>query len=229
MSGRKRCQNPLVASTWAVHAPDGVTGGIPLGRHQAVDNVRSQRRNRQETQLANHALELLPLAIAVVDAKLRLHYWNPQAAAFLDVSPLLAQQAPLLTDILEAVDSLSLQQRDRLLEFCSSRIAADDRAEPDTSLGLSLARGNRIQVQLRGLGAGRWMLIIDNRQTMPAGVHDAKDAWLDALTGLSNRRHFSEALKDLISGAGRQPDHALLMINLDRFQESQRHIWLCNR
>jgi diguanylate cyclase (GGDEF)-like protein len=41
---------------------------------------------------------------------------------------------------------------------------------------------------------------------------------LDALTGLSNRRHFSDALRDAIQEAGPDTRHAVVMIDLDGFK-----------
>ena len=53
----------------------------------------------------------------------------------------------------------------------------------------------------------------------PAQVtQSAGDAMLDALTGLSNRRHFNGALRDMVQEAGADTRHAVLMIDLDRFK-----------
>jgi diguanylate cyclase (GGDEF)-like protein len=41
---------------------------------------------------------------------------------------------------------------------------------------------------------------------------------LDALTGLSNRRHFNDMLRDVGQEAGPGAQHAVLLIDLDRFQ-----------
>ena len=50
------------------------------------------------------------------------------------------------------------------------------------------------------------------------GRRTAGDAWLDSLTGLSNRRHFNQVLRTLVDNATPESRHALLMIDLDRFK-----------
>ena len=50
------------------------------------------------------------------------------------------------------------------------------------------------------------------------GAGQGGDAWLDSLTGLSNRRHFNQVLRTLVDNATPESRHTLLMIDLDRFK-----------
>ena len=67
------------------------------------------------------------------------------------------------------------------------------------------------------------MLVIDDGKMAAGGrqagaTQMAEIAWLDPLTGLSNRRHFNRVLRDLVDNAPLRTKHALLMIDLDRFK-----------
>ena len=184
----------------------------------AASRTAARRRDRQEARLSGIVLDQLPLAVAVFDAELRLQYWNLRTATLLGVPPMLAHETPPLAEMLAGARSLAPPQRDRLTAFCKAQVSAGVQADPDTLLRLSLSRSNRLLVQVRGLGAGQWMLVIDDRKAAPAGANDVTDAWLDALTGLSNRRHFNIALKNAVAEADDATRHALLMIDLDRFK-----------
>ena len=166
-------------------------------------------------------LAQLPVAVAAVDADMRLCYWKEQAAALFGVPPMMAAQAPHLAEILGGVANLTRTQRDRIVALATSHIAAGDRTEPLACLRLSLSRERRVAIDMRGMGSGRWMLVIDVG-SMPMAVsqssRDTEDAWLDALTGLSNRRHFNQVSRDLVDNAHPGTRFAMLMIDLDRFK-----------
>ena len=68
-------------------------------------------------------------------------------------------------------------------------------------------------MQVHGLGFGRWMVVLDEGM-INARVAGTTDAWVDALTGLSNRRSFTETLRDRLETGART---AVLLIDLDRF------------
>jgi diguanylate cyclase (GGDEF)-like protein len=64
------------------------------------------------------------------------------------------------------------------------------------------------------------MLVVDDgklaTETGPAAPI-AGDAWRDALTGLGNRRHFNEILRETLDDATSENQHAILLLDLDRF------------
>jgi diguanylate cyclase (GGDEF)-like protein len=207
-----------VRQPWAMRAPDGLAGGVKLS---PPDRSHSRSRSGTKNGLATSVLAQLPLAVAVIDADTRLHYWNEKAAELFGVPPVLAAEHPLLAGILAGVAKLTPAQRDRIAAFSARHVAARDRTEPDSYLRLSLGREHRIIIQVRAFGAGRWMLLIDDgRMTVAPGKSaiGAGDAWIDALTGLGNRRQFNQACLDLVDSAGRDTRHAVLMIDLDRFK-----------
>jgi diguanylate cyclase (GGDEF)-like protein len=199
-------------------APDGLAGGAepsPLRRGAP------RGRGGADARLANAVIAHLPLAIAVIDAKSRLSFWNEQAAILFGVPPLMAATAPHLSDMLTKVAGLTPGQRDQIAEFCATHIAAGDRTEPESWLRVSRGRNSRLTIQVRGIGMHRWMLVIDNG-TMASGragaMQGGGDASLDPLTGLSNRRHFNQVLRTLVDEATTESKHSLLMIGLDQFK-----------
>ena len=202
---------------------DRLAGGRPAFR---PNQGLSVARARADRRLADKVLGLLPLGVAVIDAERRLLFWNEQAALLFGAPPLLAAGMPPLSEILAGVRDLTARQRDGIATFAAARIAAGDRAEPESCLRISLRRDHRLVIQLRPIGSGRWMLVIDDgRLAVTAGPNGAADggvAWLDPLTGLHNRRHFNQVLRDLAetdcSGGGQSIGHTVLTIDLDRFK-----------
>ncbi|MDR3529792.1 MAG: sensor domain-containing diguanylate cyclase [Rhodopila sp.] len=206
--------------TRAVRTPDGLAGGVSSTQENKAGRQSTRGRYGARDWLANDVLGHLPLAVAVIDAASRLLFWNERAAGLFGVPSLMAAEKPALGPILAGVPNLTPRQRDRVLGFASASIAAGNQAEPDSCLRLSLGPDRRIAIQARGLGAGRWMLVIDEGKTFAAaspGRSVARDAWLDALTGLGNRRHFNQVLREALDNATPETHHAVLMIDLDRF------------
>jgi diguanylate cyclase (GGDEF)-like protein len=185
-------------------------------------NGASGGRGRAGLRLVNTVLGLLPLGVAVIDADQRLLFWNEQAAMLFGAPPMMAAEAPLLGQILSGIATLIPQQLDGILAFAAAAIAAGDRTDPESCLRISLGRGHRIAIQLRGIGSGRWMLLIDDGKLAVAAGRNGQGpggvAWLDALTGLSNRRHFNQVLRDRVDSAAPDSGLTLLMIDLDRFK-----------
>jgi diguanylate cyclase (GGDEF)-like protein len=204
--------------SWAMYAPDGLAGGMAQSKRPGSD---LRGRPGITVGLANAVLAQLPLAVAVIDAESRLLYWNEPAASLFGVPPMMAADMPHLAEILAGVANLTKPQRARFVAFVATEIAAPDRAEPDTCLRVSMGRERRINLQVRKLATGRWMLVIDEgRMTAVSSQNGAGhgDAWLDALTGLSNRRHFNEVLRGRVENASPETRLAMLMIDLDRFK-----------
>ncbi|HQT76664.1 MAG: hypothetical protein B7Z80_21160 [Rhodospirillales bacterium 20-64-7] len=196
-------------------APEPVSGG-PAG---TAVRPKAERYDRIRGRLADAALSYLPLAIAVIDRDLRLLYWNAQAAALWGLPPLLAAERPGLADVVAGLAILSAGQRSRLIDFCADHIRLGDRVEPDSRLRLASGRDRRLAVQVRGMGRGTWMVTINDSKTEGIAEprlpdHGGTDAWLDALTGIANRRHLHQALQALPADAR----SVLLLIDVDDFQ-----------
>ena len=199
---------------WAMREPDGLTSGVAISRP-------SRNPIGTKSRLAATVLTHLPLGVAVIDAGSRLLYWNEHAGQFFGIPPLMAAECPTLTSVLAGVSDLNPGQRERIQSFCESHIEAGDRTGPDSCLRLSLGRQRRIAMQMRGIGYNRWLITIDEGKTAVAAgsaVNGPEDAWLDALTGLSNRHHFNKVARDLFETPGAAIRHALLLIDLDGFK-----------
>ncbi len=191
------------------YAPDGLAGATqPTVRRPA----------RLTVGIANALLVQLPLAIAIVDADLGVHYWNEAAADLFGLPPAMAVDTPPLTDILASMPHLLPNQRDRIAAFVRDAMEASNRGEPKSFLRVSLGRDRRVGLQVRGIDARKWMLIIDDGRMFGTSARSQGghgDAWLDPLTGLSNRRHFNQMLREMTEASA---SVALLMIDLDRFK-----------
>lgn len=207
----------MLREVWAKSASDSLGAGPKTkpGRRQSASRGRSAER------MANAVLGRLPLGIAVIDLDMRLLFWNEQAAGLFGIPPLMAAAHPLLADVLAGIPNLTQQQRDRIVDFSATHIEAGDRTEPESYLRLSLGRDQRFAFQIRGIGSHRWMLVIDDGKMASAisrnGTTRGEDAWLDPLTGLSNRRHFNQVLDQYTEDAASDAQHTLLLIDLDRF------------
>jgi diguanylate cyclase (GGDEF)-like protein len=179
-----------------------------------------RRPGRLTAGVANALLAQLPLAVAIVDIDLGLHYWNDAAADLFGLPPLAAVDVPHLTEILASIPHLLPLQRDRIATFVKGEMEASNRGEAESFLRVSLGRERRLGLRVRGIGARRWMLLIDEGRVFGAAGRSQAghgDAWLDPLTGLSNRRHFNQVLRDMTENASAASNQALLMIDLDRF------------
>ena len=211
-------ETETVPGPWAIDAPDGLQAPADVKLPAAS---RSRPRSRMTVGLANAMLAQLPLALAVISDEMRLLYWNEYAGALFAIPPMLAEAMPPLSELLSAAASLSQHQRDAIVAFVTEQIAAGDRADPGSCLRLSTGREARLSFQVSGLGGRRWMLMADDGTRLaqtPASAAAPGDAWLDALTGLSNRRHFNEASRVMIDAASPGTRCAILMIDLDRFK-----------
>jgi diguanylate cyclase (GGDEF)-like protein len=212
-----REQEFVVREPLAMEPPEALMGGIP---HLMAPISPPQHRDRIGDGLARKILARLPLAVAVFNADTILSFWNERASLLFGAPPLMAAERPTLAQMLARVASLTQPQRDRIVAFTAAHIAAGDRAEPNGCLRLSLGRRRRIAVEVHGLGAGRWMVVFDDGKVTAAGnpaASGSTDAWLDSLTGLSNRRHYNDMLQAALDNATVDTSQAVMLIDLDGF------------
>jgi diguanylate cyclase (GGDEF)-like protein len=194
--------------------PDGLSAGLASMKDVRKRTGRTPEASAQ-IRLAAKALDHLPMAVAVLDRRLALRYWNLHAATLFGMPPLMEAAQPFLADVLRNARHLTPRQIGRVEAFCEEIIAGSDATQPDAWLRLTLGRQNRVAMKLVALGGDRWLLGIEDlipaEQTVPAGG----DAMVDALTGLHNRRHFNQALGDTLADTLAKP--TVLLIDLDRF------------
>jgi diguanylate cyclase (GGDEF)-like protein len=188
-------------------APDEVADGVPK---------RPKSGRYDQTRLADRVLAYLPQAVAVFDQDMRLLFWNAHAAALWGMPPHMAAERPTVADAIAATVGLAPAQRERLVDFCADHIRRGDGVPPDTWLRLTIGRTRRFTVQIHGMGRGIWMMTLADSSTLH-GVDRSRpgDAWLDALTGLRNRRQFEALLHD----APEQGGGAVLLLDIDGLQK----------
>lgn len=202
--------------TTAVSALDGLSVGVQPRTASGVPPrpATPRRRRLPGSNLASQVLEHLPVAVMVLDAKVQLRHWNRQAVTLLDAPPVMAEAAPALADMLSRSHALTVPHRDAILRFCQEQIPGNG-LEPDSVMRLTYGRDGRLLLRLRGFGEDRWLLLIDDQP--PTLQFDGPETWLDALTGLSNRRGFRTALEDHLTLAGTDGNFCVMLIDLDRF------------
>jgi diguanylate cyclase (GGDEF)-like protein len=188
------------------------------GRPGGAKRRPSRAGNAARVRLAAKALDLLPLSVAVIGRNLRLHYWNMHCAELLNLPFILEADPPTFTEALGAAKRATPRQLERISEFCAHIMAGNERAEPSSWLRVSLSRHHRVAFKLHPIGGDRWLLGIEDLHTTGQTQAAASDAMIDALTGLSNRRHFNETLRDVIRVADSDTHHAVVVIDLDRFK-----------
>jgi diguanylate cyclase (GGDEF)-like protein len=211
-------QASVVREPSDTQAPHEASGG---NCHPRPLKAVSLRRGRVGEGIARRVLARLPLSVAVIDANADLSFWNEQASTLFGCPPLMAAERPSLAEMLARIRNLTQPQRDRIVTFALAHIEAGDQTGPDGCLRLSLGRASHMAIQIHGLAKGQWMLIFDDGKVTAAGnaiTHAPGDAWLDSLTGLSNRRHFNQMLRRAIDCATAETHQAVLLIDLDRFR-----------
>jgi diguanylate cyclase (GGDEF)-like protein len=198
--------------------PDGLTGGLATVHDPGTKPPRSRAGLTTQLRLAARVLDHLPSAVAVLDRHLRLQYWNLHAAGLFNLPPMMQVDAPDLSDALQAGGRLTARQIERITDFCAGVIDASAHPDPTAWLRVSLGRQHRIAFKLHSLGGGRWILGIEELHPASPHIQAGGDAMIDALTGLSNRRHFNEVLENIVRAADPGTTHAVVLLDLDRFK-----------
>jgi diguanylate cyclase (GGDEF)-like protein len=206
-----------VREAGVVRQPDGLPEGIEaVGENR--EKTAKPRGSAAQTRLVKQALDNLPLSVAVIDRSLRLQYWNLHAAGLFGIAPTMVRDPTMLADMLESSGRVTPRQSERIVEFCSGIISEADRPQPATWLRLSLGRQQRVAFKLQPLGGDLWLLVVEHLHPVAEGSLAARDAMVDALTGLSNRRHFNDVLREVVEQAGPYTQHAVLVVDLDHFK-----------
>ena len=196
--------------------PEGLSNGLQAAGTRRIKQASRAGLNAR-MRLANRALELLPVAVAVIDRNLSMHYWNLHAASLLNLPPMMLEDRPGLADALGGGGRLSPRQVSRVLAFCDAGIEAMGQA-PQSWLRISLSRQHRLVVKLHAIGGDRWILGFEEPHPLGSAFRGEADAMVDPLTGLSNRRHFNETLRDRLRETGDEGPVAVLLVDIDRFQ-----------
>src|ERR1700712_4492935 len=97
--------------------PDGLAEGLTIVRPQGQKKIKPHGGEAMQARLAVKAMDYLPLAVAVIDGTLHLHYWNLHAAGLFGLPSMAAADAPALEQMLEAAGRVTPRQRHRIIEF----------------------------------------------------------------------------------------------------------------
>ena len=166
---------------------DGLAGGIALAG--AGDAGRHG--------LAHAVVEQFSLGVVVFDRQLRLMLCNERARGLLSLG----------------ADAEGESLRDALPETALAECRrALSRGEEEVAARVSLPDGRALRWRTRRLGAERWLATLDETRRGADAEADGT-ALLDPLTGLENRRGFTEHLPGAVG-----PGAALIMLDLDRFK-----------
>ncbi|HVZ09369.1 putative bifunctional diguanylate cyclase/phosphodiesterase [Rhodopila sp.] len=199
--------------------PDGWGLGSPALQATRSTQARPRAGTGQQARirLAGKALEHLPIAVAVIDRGLNLHYWNVQAATLLNLPLSMRDDMPPLAHALRDGGRLRPRQVARVLTLCDAGIEGEGQGGPSW-LRLALGRQHSIHVKLHPMGQDRWVLGFEEQAPLGIAGADRHDAMVDPLTGLGNRRHFAETLADLLAECEPGTHPAVLLVDLDRFR-----------
>ncbi len=208
--------------TTKARAPDGLSIGVRMPSANRARDHAPRPKPGKKVGLATAMLAHAPLAMAAMDAGLRLLSWNERAGALFGIPPLLAAEHPPLRTILPNIAGIAPAQQDRIAGFCAERVSASREPAGEKDRQLRLARGQAgwLGIVVTRVAPGAWMVVFDEGPpacgTLSAAPI-AADAWLDALTGLGNRRHFNRVLQDTLDIATYESRHAILLLDLNRF------------
>jgi len=211
-----------VKDTTVARAPDGLSIGVRMPTANRARDHAPRPKPEKKAALTTAMLAHAPLAMAAMDADLRLLSWNERAGALFGMPPLLAAEHPPLQTILLNIAGIAPAQQDRIARFCAERVTASREPAGEQDRQLRLARGQAgwLGIAVAKVAAGAWMVVFDEGPPAPDALSAAPiaaDAWLDALTGLGNRRHFNRILQETLDHATHESRHAILLLDLDRF------------
>jgi diguanylate cyclase (GGDEF)-like protein/PAS domain S-box-containing protein len=172
---------------------------------------------------ARAALESLPGAVITVDAKSRVDYLNPAAAALLGV----AGDASAGSTLEELARNASEPDRKLLAEPVHQALTAGAPLNlgrrplvfgPGTAERLVEVTASPLRDEVGDIN-GAVLLLHDVTESRGLTRQISYQAAHDALTGLVNRREFERRLQDAVDGARRgDANHVLCYLDLDRFK-----------
>ncbi|MBV9736353.1 MAG: EAL domain-containing protein [Acidisphaera sp.] len=177
------------------------------------------RARRPVPTLPCLALDGLPQAVLVFDAKLRLLLGNAGLLGMLNVPPALLAGRPRLVEALAAGKRFSPEALRATEQVCAAAVARTDGVEETAHL--DLANGLSIMLRLRRIGRCRWVAVFEDVTEFRATESRALAlALTDPLTGLANRRVMRERLGTVLAApSGREAAQAAVFcIDLDNFK-----------
>ena len=192
-------------------------------------SCRDLGRNLETAPHLRAVLDGMPCGLLTFNRKLDILFTNARLAATLAIQPLVVERAGSLLDMLEGSAVLSTAVVQSAHEACLD--AVNKSGEHRSTLAVSAGEVPRFfGFQVSPLDDGTWMASfeeITERRVAEASAIEL--AMRDPLTGLPNRELFNRqaaaALADVAQAPGEQSkggpdgiDHAVLLVDLDRFK-----------
>lgn len=146
---------------WAEQAPNDLTPGAPTRRRAFTAGP---------VRLAERALAAMPMPVALVDGRARLHYWNDQAASLFRAPSLLSVEKPDLHTMLGRIGRLTEAQRDRIAAFVEGTVSDED-SGVESCLCLSFGKAHRVAIRIRAVEPGIWMMLGDYWEPFRRRMH----------------------------------------------------------
>jgi diguanylate cyclase (GGDEF)-like protein len=190
---------------------------------------RDPGRSRGTTSHLRAVLDGMSCGLLTFNRKLDVLFANNKLAATLEIQPLVVKRAVSLLDMLEGSVVLGSAVVQSVHEACLAAINAS--GEHRSTLTVTAGKICRFfALQISRLDDGQWMVSFEEiTERLVAEASAIELALRDPLTGLPNRELFNRraaaALADVAPALGEQSengqdtiDHAVLLVDLDRFK-----------
>ena len=166
------------------------------------------------------ALDALKAGVVTFDRELQIRFFNQPLLKLLGVAPDVMQRVTMLPRLLDASRVLDSAAIDQLCESCIAAVAS-----PRGQSALVELRGaaRQFDVRVTPMSDGHWIASFEDATARMAAAASAVElAMRDPLTGLPNRKLFTEHLAAALAGAAlmdpAEPGAAVMLIDLDRFK-----------
>ncbi len=190
---------------------------------------RDPGRSRGTTSHLRAVLDGMSCGLLTFNRKLDVLFANNRLAATLEIQPLVVKRAVSLLDMLEGSAVLGSAVVQSVHEACLAAINAS--GEHRSTLTVTAGKVCRFfALRISRLDDGQWMASFEEiTERLVAEASAIELALRDPLTGLPNRELFNRraagALADVAPALGEQSengqdtiDHAILLVDLDRFK-----------
>ena len=207
-----------------VARPQRLDSGAVLwhGYIQDVSDRKHQAIELEETQrMLQHLIHAMPVALCMVDETRRIYFRNQR---FLDYFGYTEAQVPSMDEwaIHAYPDPGYRSQVGREWGKALAHAATHDGYIPSQEYRITAHNGQVLTMALGGVQFGSSLLVTFVDRTAEQAYSETleKMAFVDALTGLPNRRQFDQALQaEWLRGLRSGQPVALLMIDIDFFKQ----------
>lgn len=192
----------------------GYIQDITEQKHQAMELEEAQR-------MLQHLLHAMPVALCMVDESRHIYFRNQR---FLDYFGYTESQVPSMDEwaVFAYPDPAYRSQVGHEWRQALAHAATHDGYIPSQEYRITAANGNVLTIAIGGVQFGSSLLVTFVDRTAEQAHSEAleKMAFIDALTGLPNRRQFDQALQaEWQRGVRSGQPLALLLMDIDFFKQ----------